>query len=521
VTAVSDSSRLAWSMDDVDILHMPGNAEKASHRTIGLDGQETWEDLPPQTAPAAGGGAMQMPPVPGGVPGYTAGAEPPRWDGSSPQPRVLSVPEDGDDAAWPEGRARSERPHAAWPQGPQGMDGYWPGGRIDTMQAGESSPGGARGVPPSTVGKSGSESLEAERFSGPGLVPGTSAGSASPAAERGGLLGNDGREQPDLVKVGPEGYIHGYICVRPPCGEKPRFVSYGDVKREKGGLIVHQPSGWAIGRVDKNDDGTFTLTHADGDTVIAPKLSYAAPWLANLHNRKIEEASRESAKQQADADLTARLRAPEPSALDDGLDRTLKDDDLWRSGNGLRTKDLTPADLDDLHETWYDYYPAMALNDVLRTPDEEWDKRSYASEPRVIAAKARRLNLAAKFRDLISSSRPFTKPAVMYRYADGSEPFGTAGTYQPGDVIADRGFVSASAKPDLFSTHDGKAHVIVHVPAGARALRSERQFFRNEPDYDNFNEYTFAPSTKFRVVSDNGDPANRQITVEVILCRRL
>jgi hypothetical protein len=23
----------------------------------------------------------------------------------------------------------------------------------------------------------------------------------------------------DLVKVGPEGYIHGYICVRPPCGE--------------------------------------------------------------------------------------------------------------------------------------------------------------------------------------------------------------------------------------------------------------------------------------------------------------
>lgn len=25
----------------------------------------------------------------------------------------------------------------------------------------------------------------------------------------------------DLVKVGPEGYIHGYICVRPPCGKVP------------------------------------------------------------------------------------------------------------------------------------------------------------------------------------------------------------------------------------------------------------------------------------------------------------
>ena len=35
----------------------------------------------------------------------------------------------------------------------------------------------------------------------------------------------------DLVKVGPEGYIHGYICVRPPCGQagyrEPRRESHG------------------------------------------------------------------------------------------------------------------------------------------------------------------------------------------------------------------------------------------------------------------------------------------------------
>jgi 8-oxo-dGTP diphosphatase len=133
-------------------LRVDNTTEKALHRQVELNGQETWEDVADQQPPAAGGGAMSMPPVPGGVPGFTAGGEPPRWDGSSPQPRVLSAPDDEDDADYPQGRTRSERPHA-FPSGPQGMDGYWPDGNIGTMQSPVSSPGGARGVPPSTVGK--------------------------------------------------------------------------------------------------------------------------------------------------------------------------------------------------------------------------------------------------------------------------------------------------------------------------------------------------------------------------------
>ena len=181
-------------------------SEKSLHRTVGLTGQETWEDAEPASPPAAGGGSMTMPPVPGGVPGYTAGAEPPRWDGSSPQLRVLVAPADGDDAAWPQGRARSERPHAAWPQGPQGMDGYWPSGMIGTMQAGESSPGGARGVPPSTVGSKGSQALENGSQAEPDLEPGTAAGSDTGSGERGDWLS----------KVGKEGYVHGWKFVGIP-----------------------------------------------------------------------------------------------------------------------------------------------------------------------------------------------------------------------------------------------------------------------------------------------------------------
>jgi hypothetical protein len=175
------------------------SAEKALRRFVSLNGQEAWEDIPDTVPPAAGGGAMTMPPVPGGVPGFTAGAEPPRWDGSSPQPRVLSVPSDQDDADYPQGRARSERPHAAFPSGPQGMDGYWPAGQPQP-QAGTSSPGGATGVPPSTVGSKPSNGKK-------------------PKQVRKLVSDDDGKTVAPLAsvveKVGPHGYIHGWIKVEP------------------------------------------------------------------------------------------------------------------------------------------------------------------------------------------------------------------------------------------------------------------------------------------------------------------
>ena len=62
-----------------------------------------------------------------------------------------------------------------------------------------------------------------------------------------------------VVKIGKEGYIHGYICVRPPCGQytEAHFDS-------KTGSVLHD--GTRIGKLRKNEDGTFSVTHhaADG-----------------------------------------------------------------------------------------------------------------------------------------------------------------------------------------------------------------------------------------------------------------
>jgi hypothetical protein len=61
----------------------------------------------------------------------------------------------------------------------------------------------------------------------------------------------------DLMKVGPEGYIHGYICVRPPCGtyKQSNFV----VNK---GIVMHgDDASYRIGRMRKNDDGTYSMSH--------------------------------------------------------------------------------------------------------------------------------------------------------------------------------------------------------------------------------------------------------------------
>jgi hypothetical protein len=228
----------------------PAAAEKQLRRQVQLNGQETWEDIPDAVKPAAGGGAMEMPPVPGGVPGFAAGAEPPRWDGSSPQPRVLSAPDDADDAEWPQGRAISERPHAAFPSGPQCMDGYWPAGQVQP-QSSTSSSGGARGVPPSTVGGSRktNETGTAEKPGRDYLAAGAGKTISSLAT---GI-------EPGLVKVGKEGYIHGFICVRPPCGPVYTEARFDSSK----GSVDHE--GTRIGKMRKNPNGTYSMTHYAAD----------------------------------------------------------------------------------------------------------------------------------------------------------------------------------------------------------------------------------------------------------------
>jgi hypothetical protein len=64
----------------------------------------------------------------------------------------------------------------------------------------------------------------------------------------------------DVVKVGPEGYIHGYICVRPPCGPKYKAA---EVDKRKG-TVSHD--GVKIGKVPSKDtDGKYSAIHYKTD----------------------------------------------------------------------------------------------------------------------------------------------------------------------------------------------------------------------------------------------------------------
>lgn len=67
-----------------------------------------------------------------------------------------------------------------------------------------------------------------------------------------------------VTKVGPEGYIHGFICVRPPCGEKPGKIKAADLAVQRDGGVVHRKSGYAVGHVSRDDNGNWAAHHADG-----------------------------------------------------------------------------------------------------------------------------------------------------------------------------------------------------------------------------------------------------------------
>jgi hypothetical protein len=98
---------------------------------------------------------------------------------------------------------------------------------------------------------------------------------------------------PELLKVGPEGYIHGYICVRPPCGKEPDKISSADLWLKKDGTVIHKPSGYKIGTVDRSaaeghDWTVFTATHHDGSQVYyGTRKREALTAIADHHNTAV------------------------------------------------------------------------------------------------------------------------------------------------------------------------------------------------------------------------------------------
>jgi hypothetical protein len=89
----------------------PPAANKKRKRGVNLDGEVVVADVDPSHEaenPAGGGGRTLYPhrgdgtEIPGGVPGSSAGGEPPRWDASTPERRGYVNAYGEDDADWPE-----------------------------------------------------------------------------------------------------------------------------------------------------------------------------------------------------------------------------------------------------------------------------------------------------------------------------------------------------------------------------------------------------------------------------------
>lgn len=138
----------------------PPGTGKVLRREVGLNGQETWTEYEPE--PETTGGRTFYPHRADGsqfVPGAMTGGEPPRWDGSEPEPVVERAPDSDDDGDYGNASGTGARPGAHWPA--PYMDGWWPAPHgLGTAQPPASSPGAANGRPPNGVGKTARVSAE-------------------------------------------------------------------------------------------------------------------------------------------------------------------------------------------------------------------------------------------------------------------------------------------------------------------------------------------------------------------------
>jgi ADP-ribosyltransferase exoenzyme/ADP-Ribosyltransferase in polyvalent proteins len=128
---------------------------------------------------------------------------------------------------------------------------------------------------------------------------------------------------PEIMKVGPEGYIHGYICVRPPCGPV-----YAEAVHDKStGRIFHDGS--LIAKQLKKQDGDtgYSIAHTEADgsktklTGFATRGDAAVAAIAYHNVGILHEQQPSGAAKIALGDAKARLAAGDKA----GAARSLRD----------------------------------------------------------------------------------------------------------------------------------------------------------------------------------------------------
>jgi 2'-5' RNA ligase len=401
-------------------------------RVTDLNGEVTWRDDrdDDEGGYAAGGGGMTPRPhaadgtqhVPGGVPGSTAGGEPPRWDGSEPGPRVMSAPEDEDDAGYPPARGASPRPGGYWPAGY--MDGYWPRGGHGTQQAGMSSPGGANGRPPNGIGK-----------------------------------------------VGPKGYVHGWIFVGVPGA----------------GQDVHHPQ-FGAGKVTGRDAAHVRVRFGDGS-----ERSFAHQAKSPIDPEAAPGPARFEPRPESDGGPSGVMTAAEARK--------------WGNANWPGKDKLPP----DQYRALLDYTRSSAwpINRYLRTgkfPDKGKMRTPAAAEKRRLDAEIATLEKACR-------DNPTPSEAMVVHWGTGLAEFG--------NVTPDKLVGKTAREPAFLSTSVGKTvsrgfrseevHMQLRVPKGTPAFYLDKVSTFNDE-----RELLLNKGLTYRITSARKVRGQWQVEAEVI-----
>jgi ADP-ribosyltransferase exoenzyme len=304
---------------------------------------------------------------------------------------------------------------------------------------------------------------------------------------------------PAITKVGAEGYIHGWICVRPPCGGKPDKLRAKDLSTKRDGTILHKPSGYAVGHVSRSDHGKYTVTHSDGHTSVHTGKDAALRGVAGHYNSgktKRDFDGEEKPASEAEAPEAAKKPSPslasEKPAGTDPVDASLvlgKIPDLKRSK-------LSPAEIGAVKK--YTEDDSYGINDDLRFGT---------------GTNLARSETVKQLDSAFSHTKPLNQAIIVHRgitRADNPGLFGNVGD-KVGKVFHDNGFVSTTASKTRVNAFTGSASnaAVVHitVPAGEKVIRPG-----SSADLPGEKELILPRGSDFRVDKDEVDrDGNRHV----------
>jgi hypothetical protein len=272
----------------------------------------------------------------------------------------------------------------------------------------------------------------------------------------------------EISRVGPHGYIHGWIFVGAP-GAGDRVFH------------PHHGHGTVTGREGKHATVKFGATGTEHSFEVRP--------------------------------------GAKPATLQPRGGAGLAGDALWASNQG-KAPAATADELRAAQDWWYGrgarYTNAFLRGDKLKAPLDDAEKQEIGTFLGLV-------NRAPVFTEPVVLHRGVANGA-------DSSLFGDVGS-RVGKRFTDPGLVSATADASMAANAYAPADkqqvrtvVRISAPAGSRALKSAPEFFgpgrSGAQDYNVHQEYTFPPGTVFRVTGDKVAGGVRSVDVTVEPPRR-